>query len=160
MPGIPAAKQRYRAIIVLAGLGQLRHHLGGAHDLHELLPERPGLGSFLRAEIADRLEVKQCVGLTLLTGSLLQRNLCDHAADRRQSTQQAGGVFQKPGLAGHGNTHQQRNDAVGPEQKQQHRFFTGFGIAAPVFGPKFVIGAKSTGFAEILSAHLPNHAYS
>ena len=41
--GIPAVRQEHRAIIaypVLAGLCQLRHHLGGVHNLHELLTER------------------------------------------------------------------------------------------------------------------------
>ena len=90
--------------MILAGLGQLRHHLSSVHDLHELLPERLCLGRFLRAESADRLEVEQGVGLTLLAGGFLQGDLCDHAADRRQGTQQPSGVFQEPSFASHGDT--------------------------------------------------------
>ena len=90
---------------ILARLSQLRHQLGSIYDFHKLLAECFRLGRFLRTEHPHRLEAEQRVGLALLAGGPLQRDLRDHTADWRQSTEQPGGVFQEPGFACHGDPH-------------------------------------------------------
>ena len=101
--------------------------------------------SLFRAESTDRLEVEQGVGLALFAGGLLQGDLCDHTGDWGQGTQQPGGVFQEPGLAGDRDTNQQRDDAVGPQQEQQYRFLASLGVALPVLGTKVIVGAHGAG---------------
>ena len=113
---LTGTQARY-AYSVSACLGQLRHQLGGVHNLHELLPKRPRLGGLLRRENTDRLEIEQGVGFTALAGGLLQGDPCDNTGERRQSAQEPGGVFQKPWLAGDGDADQQRKDALGPQQE-------------------------------------------
>ena len=142
----------------LAGLCQLRHHLSSVHDFHELLPERLGLGRFLRAESSDRLEVEQSVGLALFAGGLLQGDLRDHAGDRRQGTQQPCGVFQEPGLAGHRDAHQQGDDTVGPQEEQKHRFLTRLGVAVAILGTKIVVGTHGTGLTIVGNDAVLAHA--
>ena len=134
------------SIPYLTGVCQLRHELGGVHDLHELAPKLPGPGRFLRSERPDRLKVEQRIGLALLAGGLLQGDLRDHAADRCQGAQKPGGVFQEPGLAGDRDTHQKGDNAARPQQEQQHRFLAGFGIALAVLGTEVVVGTVGAGF--------------
>lgn len=148
-----------RRISVLTGSIQLRQQLGGVHHHHKLLTKRFCLGRLLGAESSNCLEVEQRIGLPRLAGGLLQCDPGDNATDGRQGTEQPGGVFQKPGLAGYGNTHQQRNNIIGPQQKEQHRFLAGFGVALPVLTAEIIVRTVGAGFPVIGDDAVLAHTY-